>query len=195
MDKAEFKNLLSRKQGSPCTSKQAEVIDNLNVKEAARIWEMLQQGQDYLGELGRVARSKGQAYGDAFSGEKFAGEPSKAKGCTADNFDGEKFPNGASASDSATPGKMPYKDLAIEVLEAWLLKYGPSKMACEPFKSSNLGYDWKSSWQGGDEWNVAMVNGEVAGKKREFNATFTMVFDPRDKKWMIRCDHFKHTKL
>ena len=175
MDKQEFKSLLARKQGSPCTSKQAEVIDSLNVREAARIWELLQQGQDYLGELGKVARSKGQEYGDAFKGEKFQDDKSKAKGIKADNFDGEKFPNGATSSDSSPPGKMPYKALANEVMEAWLLKYGPGKMQVDAFRSANLGYDWKSSWQGGDEWNVAMTNGDVAGKKREFNCTFTMV--------------------
>eukprot|EP01060_Flectonema_neradi_P032888 TRINITY_DN534_c1_g1_i7.p1 TRINITY_DN534_c1_g1~~TRINITY_DN534_c1_g1_i7.p1 ORF type:complete len:196 (+),score=42.00 TRINITY_DN534_c1_g1_i7:55-642(+) len=195
MDKSEFKNLLTKKQGSPCTPKQAEVIDALNVKEAARIWELMQLGGDFMGELGNIARGKGGSAQEAFSGEKFAAQPAKCKGFTADNFDGEKFPNSASTSDSAPPGKMPYKDLAIEVLEAWLLKYGPGKMSCDPFKSSNLGYDWKSTWVGGDEWTVAMVEGEVAGKKRTFNATFTMVFDPRDKKWMVRCDHFAHKKL
>ena len=175
MDKQEFKSLLTRKQGSPCTPEQGKVIDGLNVREAARIWELMQMGQDYLGELGNVARAKGGPATTAFSGEKFAGEPHKAKGCKADTFNGEKFPNGASKSDSAPMGKMPYKELANEVMEAWLLKYGPAQMKCDQFKSSNLGYDWKSSWQGGDEWNVAMTEGEVCGKKREFNVTFTMV--------------------
>eukprot|EP01061_Rhynchopus_euleeides_P020609 TRINITY_DN3350_c0_g4_i1.p2 TRINITY_DN3350_c0_g4~~TRINITY_DN3350_c0_g4_i1.p2 ORF type:complete len:216 (+),score=87.19 TRINITY_DN3350_c0_g4_i1:61-648(+) len=195
MDKQEFKALLTRKQGSPCTAKQAEVIDTLQVREAARIWEMLQGGQDYLAELGRVARTKGQEYGDAFKGEKFLEDKSRAKGVTADQFDGEKFPNAATSSSSVPPGKMPHKDLAVEVMEAWLLKYGPGKMQVDPFKASNLGYSWKSSSQGGDEWNVAMTDGEVAGKKRTFTCTFTMVLDKRDRKWMIRCDHFSFQKL
>ena len=195
MDKSEFKNLLTRKQGSPCTAQQGEVIDSLNVREAARIWELMQMGGDFMGELGSIARGKGGNAQEAFAGEKFAAQPAKCKGFTADTFDGEKFPNTPSGSDTAAPGKMPYKDLAIEVLEAWLLKNGPGKMSCDAFKASNLGYDWKSTWVGGDEWTVAMVDGEVAGKKRTFNATFTMVCDKIKNTYLDRFKHtHKHTK-
>eukprot|EP00659_Diplonema_papillatum_P014095 gene14095-21577_t len=174
MDKSAFKELVTKKQGTPCTPAQAQVVDNLTVPEAAKIFEMLQNGQDWTGGLGAIAQAKGGTAADAFRGEKFSSEPQNRKGATAATFDGEKFPNAAAAADAAPPGKMPYKELANEVMEAWLMKYGPARMECEQFKSANLGYDWKSSWQGGDEWNVAMTNGDVAGKKRKFNCTFTM---------------------